>query len=419
MSDIHTFGPTIDRPLKQAPDAIAPAHPPENAHTRTDPHIDWLILSYLPGVGPAKFHQLLEWFGSPRATLEADAKLLGSAGLRTEALQLIASWQKNPQHCKVAQQAEADLVWMQKHRAQLVLLDDADYPYLLKQIHQPPPVLFIQGDRSLLGKPQLAMVGSRHASTDGMDNARHFAKSIAEQGITLTSGLAMGIDAAAHAGALKAGGTTVAVMGTGLDLIYPASHHKLAQSIIEQGLLVTEFPPGTRPMASNFPRRNRIISGLALGVIVIEASLKSGSLITARHALEQGREVFAIPGSIHNPMAKGCHQLIRDGAKLVQSIDDIVEELADIPSRPLQMRIASARPLLPLPPPPEFPQIEAAGKALLMHMGYETVSIDLLVERSGLSPAQLMQELLLLEINGLIETVPGGYKRLAGISCPP
>ena len=209
--------------------------------------------------------------------------------------------------------------WLSQPGNHVVHFQDAAYPALLKQIADPPPLLFVRGDRDYLAQPQLAIVGSRNPTHTGRALAREFAAHLASFGLTITSGLASGIDGAAHQGAIEAGGTTLAVTGTGLDRVYPARHRDLAHRVAENGALVTEFPPGTAPLAANFPRRNRLISGLSLGTLVVEAALRSGSLITARSALEQGREVFAIPGSIHNPLARGCHALIRDGAKLVES----------------------------------------------------------------------------------------------------
>ncbi|MCP5169483.1 MAG: DNA-protecting protein DprA [Hahellaceae bacterium] len=406
----------------------------------------WLMLFYLPGVGPARFHQLIEWFGSPASALSGEWKLLQSAGLKPEAISLLAELRDKGSQSSLWLRAEKELDWLANNDASLVLFDDPDYPPLLKQIHQPPPLLFVKGQRHHLSEPQLAVIGSRNASVDGMENARRFSRALVQSGITITSGLALGIDGAAHAGALEGQGITLAVMGTGLDQIYPAKHRRLAEQIAANGLLVTEYPLGTQPQANHFPRRNRIISGLSLGVLVVEASLQSGSLITARCALEQGREVFAIPGSIHNPMARGCHQLLRDGAKLVERADDIFDELTGLLAFHHLIRQQSSSDSIELSTADSFNvpnlldkadlradsssgkhtgitrtpdlfsppgvQLDEQAKQILSQMGYQVVSIDTLVERTGLAAAILMQELLMLELNGLVETAPGGYRVL-------
>ncbi len=301
---------------------------------------------------------------------------------------------------------EQDLVWLEQPGNHLLRLDDPRYPPLLRQISYPPPLLFVHGDPDCPRLPQLAIVGTRNPTPLGRETAQRFAAHLAEFGLLITSGLALGIDAAAHEGALAGGGRTLAVMGTSLDRVYPARNRDLAHAIAERGALVSELPIGTPPMAENFPRRNRLISGLALGVLVVEAATQSGSLITARLANEQGREVFAIPGSIHNPLAKGCHALIRQGAKLVETAADILEELgalAAATSEPAS-RPAAASPSAAL---------DEEYRQLLAAMGDEPVGIDLLVDRCGLTAEALSSMLLILELEGYVAAIPGGlYVRL-------
>ncbi|NHZ69869.1 MAG: DNA-protecting protein DprA, partial [Thermotogales bacterium] len=289
---------------------------------------------------------------------------------------------------------------------------DPGYPALLKEIPDPPALLFVHGDPDYLNQPQLAVVGSRNPSHDGAALAREFSAHLASSGLTITSGLATGIDGAAHQGALQAGGGTVAVTGTGLDRVYPAKHRQLAHQIAENGALVSEFPPGTLPLPENFPRRNRIISGLSLGTLVVEAALRSGSLITAHAALEQGREVFAIPGSIHNPLARGCHALIREGAKLVETGDHILEELASLVTLCLSQANDGVTPKSAAGISENPANLDAEYFNLLDLMGYEPVSVDQLVQRSGLTPEQVSSMLLLLELENHVNSSPGGrYSR--------
>lgn len=297
---------------------------------------------------------------------------------------------------------------MQKSGAQLVTLTDPAYPPLLKQIPDPPIALFARGDVSLLAQPQLAMVGSRNPSVEGRRNAEEFAAYLAQCGLVITSGMALGIDAASHKGALKKG-QTVAVWGTGLDKAYPPRNRELAEEIAAKGLVVTEFPPGTPPLPTHFPRRNRIISGLSVGTLVVEAARQSGSLITARLASEQGREVFAIPGSIHNPMAKGCHRLLRDGAKLVESAADILEELSPL----LGLEAAPQPGAQPAPGAESAAPEDPEYKLLLNSLDFAPTSVDALVERTGLTPDVVSSMLLMLELQGHVEASPGGrYSRV-------
>ncbi|MCX4189799.1 DNA-processing protein DprA [Methylophaga sp. OBS3] len=307
------------------------------------------------------------------------------------------------------QQVKLDLDWLAGPDRYILTLDDPRYSSLLKEISDPPPLLFVQGDVDCLQAWQLAIVGSRNPTPSGRDSAFEFARFMAGGGLHICSGLADGVDAAAHKGALAAGGKTVAVVGTGLDRVYPAKHRDLAHQIAQQGAIVSEFPLGTPPLAENFPRRNRIISGLSLGTLVVEAALKSGSLITARMAMEQGREVFAMPGSIHNPLARGCHQLIRDGAKLVENADHIIDELgalaefAQIADPEANTELASAQ-----------PQDDVEYQQLFEHLGFDPIHIDELILRSGLTADAVSSMLLLLELQGRVSALPGGrYTRTA------
>lgn len=352
----------------------------------------WLALLRAPGIGPARFAGLLSLFGSPDAVLAASRKDWEAAGLAEPALAYLGApdWER----------IEHDLLWLAHPDSHLLRLDKPGYPPLLRQIPAPPPVLFVQGDPGCLLCQQIAIVGSRNPTAAGRDSALQFAAHLTHAGLVITSGLALGIDAEAHRGALLEQGRTVAIMGTGVDRIYPARHRELAHGICEHGgALVSELPLGTSPLAENFPRRNRIISGLSLGTLVVEASLRSGSLITARLAAEQGREVFAIPGSVHNPMAKGCHWLIRQGAKLVENAMDILEELAPLAAADLP------EPGLEKPP---VPALDEDYQQLLNTLGYEPVAVDVLVERCGLTAEAVSSMLLILELQGLVASVPGG-----------
>lgn len=292
-----------------------------------------------------------------------------------------------------------DLEWVSLPGNHLLGMDDPRYPELLLRIQDPPLALFVRGEPRLLQAPQIAVVGSRNPTQGGLATGREFARFIASQGVVVTSGLAQGIDCAAHEGAMESG-TTIAVTGTGLDAVYPRSSEAVAQAISEQGALVSEFPPGTPPRRENFPRRNRIISGMSLGTLVVEATRRSGSLITARLASEQGREVFAIPGSIHNPMARGCHQLIRQGAKLVESAGDIFEELGQLAAT------FSSGPIDPAPAPSREPPPRDPEYTLLLDaLGHDPVSLDQLSQRTGLTAGELSSMLLILELEG--EVTPG------------
>jgi len=303
---------------------------------------------------------------------------------------------------------ESEQAWLAMPGHRLLRLEDEDYPPLLRRIPGPPEALYVAGDPGALWQPQIAIVGSRNPTAGGLDLARAFAAELSRSGFAITSGLASGIDATAHQAALDAGGVTIAVNGTGLDQVYPASSTALAGRIVAQGAMVSELPPGTGPQRFHFPTRNRIISGLSLGVLVVEAGINSGSLITARLAADQGREVFALPGSVHNPLARGCHRLIKQGARLVESTADILEELAPL-ARQLALDLreqleGEQTPAATAAPLPEDPEYARLWKAL----GHDPVSIDRLSERSGLAAREVSSMLLLLELRGLIERLPGG-----------
>ncbi len=301
---------------------------------------------------------------------------------------------------------EAEQRWLAQEHNHLLTLRDVAYPALLREIPDPPPLLFVCGDPALLSSPQIAVVGSRNPTPGGCDNAQAFSAHLVQAGLTVTSGLALGIDACAHRAALAAGGRTIAVAGTGLDRVYPARHRDLAHEIARQGALISEFPLGTPPRRENFPRRNRIISGLSLGVLVVEAARESGSLITARLAADQGREVFAIPGSIHSPQSRGCHALIRQGAKLVETAQDLLEELDALAGAAHAAVAHAAR-------APEAALVPDMRR-LLEQLGYDPVDIDTLTARSGLTPDAVSSMLLQMELRGLVACCPGGkYQRVS------
>jgi DNA processing protein len=374
---------------------------PLPALATTDTLSSWLALYHAPGVGAVTFNQLLEKCITPGELLQTGTEQLRKLGLKQASIDAL----RHPNEEAVAH----DLEWHSQPGNRIMCSQDPDYPELLRQIPAPPPLLYVHGDTRILGEPQLAMVGSRNPSASGQRTATEFAQHLSAAGLIITSGLALGIDAASHQGALDTGSPTIAVMGTGLDRVYPARNRDLARQIAEQGALVSEFPVGTPPLAENFPRRNRIISGLSLGTLVVEAALRSGSLISARNAGEQGREVFAIPGSIHNPLARGCHHLIRQGAKLVETAQDVIDELGILAdtcnslSQPNEQDQTSGH----------ARELDAEYTQLLDTIGFENTSVDNLVTRSGLTPAEISSMLLQLEMSGYIASNPGGlYNRL-------
>lgn len=349
----------------------------------------WITLTQIPGLGGEGLRKLLLAFGSPEAIFKLNSGTLQNyvkpavakaitSGINQEAVDEVFDWLSDPLNG-------------------VLTIDDPDYPQLLLNTADPPLLLYLKGRRELLNRPALAVVGSRNATAQGMRNAESFSEAAGRAGLCIVSGLAHGIDTAAHAGGLTTFASSIAVVGTGLDKVYPAANRDLAHELGRRGALVSEFPLGTPPLAANFPRRNRIISGLSLGCLVVEASLQSGSLITARLALEQGRDVFAIPGSIHAPQSKGCHTLIKQGAKLVDHVNDILDELQFA-------QVAVSQAISPS---------SQAAHPLFDHLGYEPVDIDTLSALSGLTIDQLSAILLALELEGRVASVPGGlYQRL-------
>jgi DNA processing protein len=356
----------------------------------------WLRLTETPGAGPATCRALLAAFGLPDAIFAATRDRLAQVVPVAVADALRAA-----PGAALAELIARTSGWLREPGNAIVTLADQRYPAALLETVDPPPLLYVKGRIELLANSAMAIVGSRHATPQGKIDARRFAESLAAAGHTIVSGLALGIDAAAHEGALAAGvdsGSTIAVIGTGADIVYPSSHRSLAHRIVEQGAIVSELPLGTAALAHQFPRRNRIIAGLARGVLVVEAAARSGSLITARLASECGREVFAIPGSIHSPLSKGCHQLIRQGAKLVESVDDVLDEMQPAPAKRSTAQ----------PAPNDDEPMESM-------IGFDPVSADELALRSGLSPARLATLLLDLELAGRIARLPGGrVQRLIG-----
>jgi DNA processing protein len=350
----------------------------------------WLRLASLPGLGAEVFRRLLTAFGSPEAILSASqASVSRCVGSRLASL-----------ICEGG--ADEDLAavsaWLDDPVNHVITFADAAYPPLLLQTPAPPPVLYAKGQLRFLAQPSLAIVGSRSATPQGIATAESFAQALSNAGLTIVSGLAQGIDTAAHRGGLSGAAGTVAVVGTGLDIVYPARNRELAHEIAARGCLLSEFALGTPALAANFPRRNRLISGLSRGCLVVEAAAQSGSLITARLAADQGREVFAIPGSIHSPLSKGCHLLIKQGAKLVETASDVLEELGLAP------RPEAAPAAAPEPP---------AMQALLGQLGFDPCDVDTLTARSGLSSDVVLALLSELEIAGRVATLPGGrYQRI-------
>ena len=401
------------------PASAAPPDSPAAAATFDADELGaWLHLLLSPGVGRDAARRLLAHFGSPQAVLDASVTALGAWVDGPTALGLTRPPDGH------AQRLAATLAWLQAGPGRRVMvLGDADYPAPLLHAADPPLLLYLHGRSALLQHRALAIVGSRRPSAQGRDNARRFAAAVAAQGWTIVSGMAAGVDGAAHEGALAAGGDTIAVVGTGIDRIYPASHQALAHQIAKTGLLVSELALGTPPLAQNFPQRNRIIAGLAQGTLVVEAALRSGSLITARLACEAGREVMAIPGSILSSQSAGCHALIRQGAALVDSPEQVLEELGALP--PLATAAAPKVPKVPKLPKlptalaaPAVPADAAAAAAaepddaVLRALGHDPLSLDALIDRCGWPAPALSAHLLTLELDGLVARLPGGlYQR--------
>ncbi len=364
----------------------------------------WLAVNRAPGIGPRRFLDLLEYFGDIAALFDGlfNGKRgeLARAGLSAEAIRFLRA----PDPALI----EDDLAWLEEPSHTMVTFGGPGYPPQLLQLKDPPPLLFVKGDVSLIGDPQIAIVGSRRPTPAGRENARRLARELADSGLLVTSGLARGIDACAHHGALDAGKPTIAVIATGQDIIYPAENKPLAQTMAERGALVSEFPCGAKPLTGHFPRRNRLISGLALGVVVVEAGERSGSLITARLAGEQGREVFAVPGSPRNPVAKGCHRLIQQGAKLIEDARDVLVELKPqienlLRAEPGRGERAEAA---------QTGRLDAEHLALLEQIGFEQTTVDEVVERTGLPVEQVSAMLLMLELEGYVGAANGLYQRI-------
>jgi DNA processing protein len=365
----------------------------------------WIRLTQTRGgLGAAAIRALLKRFGLPDRIFSASRAALCEVIPAQLANALLAA-----PTAQVQEAIDRTLAWLDGPDCHLLTLADAAYPQALLTIADPPLLLYALGQPALLQRPAVAVVGSRNASRQGLQHAEQFSEALSCAGLPVISGMALGIDSAAHEGGLRGRGATVAVIGTGIDVVYPARNRALSGRIAQQGCIVSEYPLGTPPMAMNFPRRNRIISGLSCAVLVVEAALRSGSLITARVAADQGRDVFAIPGSIHSPMSKGCHALIKQGAKLVESVQDVLEELACCGSDGIPVTAAAD---------------SAAGAvagtmaadgdtALLNQMGYDPVTLDQLALRSGRGAAPLQQALLMLELDGSVELLPGGgYRRM-------
>ncbi len=364
-------------------------HEPEvDRPAATDLHF-WLALVRAPEFGSRRFLTLLDRPGAPASLFSESRAGLQAAGAGPALIDYLKApdWQR----------VEQDRAWLAEPGRYCITLRQPHYPALLKEIPMPPPVLFVQGDPTALASQQIAMVGSRNPSPMGEQTAFQMAAQLAAAGYAVTSGLALGIDAASHRGALSVAGRTVAVLGTGIDQVYPRSHRALTEEIAATGAVVSEFPLGTPPRAAHFPRRNRIISGISSGTLVVEAALRSGSLITAHLAAEQGREVFAVPGSIHNPLARGCHALLRQGAKLVETITDILEELGDVEAVSLSPQLAV-----------EEADLDGPSRVLLKYVACEPTSVDTLVAASGFSAEQTTSLLVLLELNGFVASTAGG-----------
>ncbi|CWQ12187.1 DNA-processing protein DprA [Neisseria meningitidis] len=390
-----------------------------------DERFAWLQLAFTPYIGAESFLLLLHHFGSAQNALSAPAEQVAALIRHKQALE---AWRNAEKRALARQAAEAALEWEMRDGCRLMLLQDEDFPEMLAQGLTAPPVLFLRGNVRLLHKPSAAIVGSRYATPQAMRIAKDFGRALGGKGIPVVSGMASGIDTAAHQGALQAEGGTIAVWGTGIDRIYPPSNKNLAYEIAEKGLIVSEFPIGTRPYAGNFPRRNRLIAALSQVTLVVEAALESGSLITAGLAAEMGREVMAVPGSIDNPHSKGCHKLIKDGAKLVECLDDILNECPGLlqntgassysinKDTPDTGRRAVQTAYAP-PPAAKMPSEAAAGGTahggILDKMGFDPVYPDVLAEQLAMPAADLYAALLELELDGSVAAMPGGrYQRI-------
>jgi DNA processing protein len=359
-----------------------------------DARVEAWVRLQLAGVAPRPLVVLMRAFGDARGILAASPR----ERRHHVAPEVVAQLDAAPN----ALRFEATLAWLGEPGHELMAWDDPGYPRALLEIADPPPVFYFQGRRDLLAAPGFAIVGSRNATPQGCEDAEAFAAHLSAAGFTIVSGLAQGIDAAAHRGGLRHAGSSIAVIGTGPDRVYPARNRDLAHELVARGLVISEFAPGTPPLKQNFPQRNRVVSGLARGVLVVEATLDSGSLITARLAADQGREVFALPGSIHSPFSKGGHRLIRDGAKLVETAQDILEELAvAAPAK----EVAASR---------SSDVADPEARAILGALGHDPADVDTLVARTGLGASKVIAALLTLELERMVAGVPGGrWQRLS------
>lgn len=357
----------------------------------------WISTLYLQNVRPFHFLTWLSAYPDIQALLKSDTEDMLAKGIPEKYILAL----QNPNWAAV----EKDLAWAAADPCRfLVSYEDSRYPNILKEMSDPPLLLFVRGNPDILNQDQIAIVGARRASPPGLQNAHYFAHDLAKAGLAVTSGLALGIDGASHRGALRAKGKTIGVAGTGLANCYPPSHKALVEEIIQNnGAIISEFPLETSPQRRNFPRRNRIISGLSRGVLIVEALLRSGSLITAQHALEQGRDVFAIPGSIHHALSRGCHHLIRQGAKLVETPNDILEEFG-----------ISA--LIDQKPASQDDSLNHLSQSILAEISYEITPIDVITSRSGLTTSEVSSILLILELNGYIQSIAGGYIRVGSVN---
>ncbi|TXC89181.1 DNA-processing protein DprA [Paraburkholderia azotifigens] len=369
----------------------------------------WLRLAVAPGLNPAALRRLLAVFGLPETVLSQTFAALAEATDEATARAALA-----PPSADFPALLDAVRAWRELPRNALVTLDDPAYPPTLLTMPDPPPLLYVKGRIELLHARSVAVVGSRSATPQGIEDASRFARAFSDAGVTVVSGLAAGVDGAAHRGALQARGSTVAVIGTGADVVYPAAHHALAHQIADHGAILSEWPLGTPARSANFPQRNRLIAGIVRGVLIVEAAMRSGSLITARLANEMGRDVFAIPGSIHAPLARGCHRMIKQGAKLVETPEDVLEELGFAASPPDQ---APASRLRIVPQPDRtgidsrrdaLPGSTAEARRLLDALGHSPATLEILAERTDMDDTLLQSTLLRLELAGELCALPGG-----------
>lgn len=359
-----------------------------------------LLLHSIPSLSDTLLSALLVHYGSPRATWESNPEEWAALGVSKDIAQAAINVQEGRSQ---AIDIESQMASMERLDAQVLALCDDAYPALLRTIYDPPPFLYLRGNASLLQEPQLAVVGARKASPAGLRAARTLSSQLVVAGLHICSGLAQGIDGEAHRAALRVGGRSIAVMATGIDVVYPARHAELAEQLANEGCLVTEYPPGCQPERFRFPRRNRILSGLSLGVLVVEAALRSGSLITAGTALEQGREVFALPWAMFHEAGRGCLRLIRDGAKMVESIEDILDELAPLYDLQQDLFVSDAARA------EQGDQAPLGERTIFAMIGYEAVAVDELVRQSSLPVARVMAALSALELEGRIARCTGGY----------